>query len=133
MEKTQPSILPLLLSPLPLLDFHLLAVQSHHVHYNNNNSDYNFSVKGNIHDVTKITGTKMKHDKKYQIIINHSYLIISFSSMICFYALLLIYKAELDRVYASNNIYFFWACFYTTSTRINLLLKVNRKVFDNIR
>ena len=31
---------------------------SHTSNNDNNNSDYNFTVKGNIHDVTKITGTK---------------------------------------------------------------------------
>ena len=110
---------------------------SHTSNNDNNNSDYNFTVKGNIHDVTKITGTMMKNHChslfNFQFRFSYSHFMISFSSMICFYALLLIYKAELDRVYASNNIYFFWACFYATSTRINLVLKVNRKVFDNIR
>ena len=39
----------------------------------------------------------------------------------------------LERVYDSTNIYFSWARFFATSTRINLVIKVNRKVFDNIR
>ena len=51
---------------------------SHTSNNDNNNSDYNFTVKGNIHDVTKVTGTKMKHDKKYQIIINHCHSLLNF-------------------------------------------------------